>query len=77
VGIDNRNANYYHSRMTCDQNPAPAAPKRLDERPNSGKRPERVTSEALLGAARELLIVHAGREYRLRLTQNGKLILTA
>jgi hemin uptake protein HemP len=37
----------------------------------------RVSSEALLGAAKELVIVHNGREYRLRLTQNGKLILTA
>ena len=39
--------------------------------------PLRVQSEALLGNAKELLIVHNGREYRLRLTQNGKLILTA
>ena len=39
--------------------------------------PARVTSESLLGARGELLIVHNGREYRLRLTQNGKLILTA
>jgi hemin uptake protein HemP len=38
---------------------------------------KRVTSEALLGSKKELVIVHAGREYRLRLTQNGKLILTA
>jgi hemin uptake protein HemP len=38
---------------------------------------ERVSSEALLGAKKELVIVHNGREYRLRLTQNGKLILTA
>ena len=37
----------------------------------------KVSSEALLGANRELLILHNGREYRLRLTQNGKLILTA
>jgi hemin uptake protein HemP len=37
----------------------------------------RVTSAALLGQRRELVIVHNGREYRLRLTQNGKLILTA
>ncbi|HJY78390.1 MAG TPA: hemin uptake protein HemP [Burkholderiales bacterium] len=36
-----------------------------------------VTSEALLGRGQELVIVHKGREYRLRLTQNGKLILTA
>ena len=39
--------------------------------------PQRTTSEALLGAARVLLIVHNGREYRLTVTQNGKLILTA
>ncbi|HWI97590.1 MAG TPA: hemin uptake protein HemP [Burkholderiales bacterium] len=39
--------------------------------------PIRTTSEALLGPRQELLIVHRGREYRLRLTQNGKLILTA
>lgn len=31
----------------------------------------------LLGRSSELVIVHNGREYRLRLTQNGKLILTA
>lgn len=39
--------------------------------------PERVPVESLLGARRELVIVHNGREYRLRLTRNGKLILTA
>jgi len=37
----------------------------------------RVSSEALLGDRKELVIVHNGREYRLRQTQNGKLILTA
>ena len=39
--------------------------------------PQRVQSDALLGQAKELVIMHNGREYRLRLTQNGKLILTA
>ena len=39
--------------------------------------PERVRSDALLGHAKELVIIHNGREYRLRMTQNGKLILTA
>jgi len=39
--------------------------------------PNKVRSEALLGPYRELVITHNGREYRLRLTQNGKLILTA
>lgn len=31
----------------------------------------------LLGGRSELIIEHNGREYRLRLTQSGKLILTA
>ena len=39
--------------------------------------PARIPSETLLGPHKELVIVHNGREYRLRLTQNGKLILTA
>lgn len=40
-------------------------------------RPQRTTSTALLGGQRELIIEHQGRDYRLRLTQQGKLILTA
>ena len=39
--------------------------------------PQRVNSTALFGRSRELIIEHNGREYRLRLTQNEKLILTA
>ena len=39
--------------------------------------PTKVPSEMLLGTRKELLITHNGREYRLRVTQNGKLILTA
>lgn len=35
-----------------------------------------ITSTALLGGCRELLILHEGEEYRLRLTSNSKLILT-
>ena len=37
----------------------------------------KVRSTELLGDRGELIIVHAGREYRLRLTHSGKLILTA
>lgn len=37
----------------------------------------RIASTELLGERGELVIEHQGREYRLRLTQNGKLILTA
>ena len=39
--------------------------------------PEKIASATLLGPRGELIIVHNGREYRLRITQNGKLILTA
>lgn len=35
-----------------------------------------ITSEALFAGRRELMIKHAGEEYRLRLTNQGKLILT-
>lgn len=49
----------------------------LKERSEPQDRPKRVQSGALLGPRNELVIVHNGREYRLRLTRNGKLILTA
>lgn len=38
--------------------------------------PQRVASGKLLGGGNELVIEHAGQEYRLRLTRNDKLILT-
>ena len=37
----------------------------------------RISSAALFRNRREIVILHNGREYRLRLTQNDKLILTA
>lgn len=37
----------------------------------------RVSSKSLLGPSGELAIEHSGRLYKLRITQNGKLILTA
>ncbi|HEX7043282.1 MAG TPA: hemin uptake protein HemP [Burkholderiales bacterium] len=37
----------------------------------------RVRSDKLLGPGGVLIIEHAGREYRLRQTSTGKLILTA
>ena len=36
----------------------------------------RVDSAGLFGKAREVVIVHGGEEYRLRITRQGKLILT-
>ena len=52
------------------------APERDETAPPPGG-PRRVRSEELLKGGVELLIEHQGREYRLRVTQNGKLILTA
>lgn len=59
--------------------PLRPAPARAEPAPRAEgvPKPGRVESSALLGNARELVIEHAGREYRLRVTQNGKLILTA
>lgn len=36
-----------------------------------------ISSEQLFAGRREIVILHNGREYRLRTTQTGKLILTA
>ncbi|MBX5461936.1 MAG: hemin uptake protein HemP [Steroidobacteraceae bacterium] len=41
-----------------------------------GDGPRRLFSEQLIGPAREVLIRHAGCDYRLRITRQGKLILT-
>lgn len=41
-----------------------------------GFAPQRIASGKLLGGGNELVIEHAGQEYRLRLTRNDKLILT-
>lgn len=38
--------------------------------------PERISSEQLLGTRGQLSIVHRGETYSLRVTRNGKLILT-
>jgi len=40
------------------------------------KPPRKMSSSELFGQAREIVIVHAGSEYRLRVTSNDKLILT-
>jgi hemin uptake protein HemP len=50
----------------------PPAPSQLTAQPTP-----KVPSQSLLGPRKELVITHNGREYRLRVTQNGKLILTA
>ena len=55
--------------------PPPLAP--VAPRAFAHASPPRTTSRDLLGARGELVIAHDGREYRLRITQNNRLILTA
>jgi hemin uptake protein HemP len=73
-----------HSDYTRCPNERMDIPKVLRERKSAADTVQRayqpaprITSKILLGAARELIIEHDGRDYRLRLTQQGKLILTA
>lgn len=53
----------------------PAAPSATA--PQSPPRPRGIDSAALFDGAQEIVIRHAGREYRLRRTRLDKLILTA
>ncbi len=39
-------------------------------------KPRRIKVSELLGGSREAVLEHDGQEYRLRITANGKLILT-
>ena len=69
-----RNANRYHLSMqnepTRSQEPSP-----LPEPP--AVTPRKISSRELFSGAREIVIEHGDRLYRMRITQNGKLILTA
>jgi hemin uptake protein HemP len=44
--------------------------------PLHARRVRRIDVQELLAGAREAVLLHAREEYRLRLTSNGKLILT-
>jgi hemin uptake protein HemP len=52
---------------TPDDKPPRAAP---------ASRPRRLKVSELLGGDREAILEHDGQDYRLRITANGKLILT-
>ena len=52
-------------------------PGKPSQQPNSAQSPvKRVAVRDLLGGGREAVLLHDGDEYSLRLTSNGKLILT-
>jgi hemin uptake protein HemP len=77
TALDIANENRYRSHMDEHKKLSQQRPDRPAELPRNDKTAMRVTSRTLLGTATELIIQHDGREYRLRVTQNGKLILTA
>lgn len=78
--LDSLNRNDYRLRVFRGRRRSVAGERDpLDQTDSSASRSaaRRVTSAELLGPQGEIIIEHEGREYRLRLTQNGKLILTA
>jgi hemin uptake protein HemP len=60
-------------RPTPDQGRSNGSVPAREHAPSRGAR---VDSRELLGGERELIILHGDQEYRLRHTQNDKLILT-
>jgi hemin uptake protein HemP len=62
-------------------NPPPSGPPEPSASPEPAAKAapptRRIQSDQLLRGGHEVVIEHHGREYRLRVTQNGKLILTA
>jgi hemin uptake protein HemP len=60
--------------LTLPRSTQPRPPGVDDDAPVAAVR--RVSSHRLLAGERELVIQHMGSEYHLRLTRNGKLILT-
>ena len=58
--------------VSRDDPPAPGA----ERSAAPGGRPRRLKVSDLLAGEREAILEHDGQEYRLRITANGKLILT-
>jgi len=55
---------------------ASGKPKPSQEGGREPPKKRRVRAEELFGGASEIIIEHHGEEYRLRITKQGKLILT-
>ena len=54
----------------------PVAPQGQRSPAAGGARPRRIKVSELLEGEREAILEHGGQDYRLRITANGKLILT-
>ncbi len=60
----------HNEQQPREQDQVPAATPATPE-------PRKISSRELFSGAREIIIEHGDRLYRMRITQNGKLILTA
>jgi hemin uptake protein HemP len=54
----------------------PDAPQPQGPAAAAGAKPRRIKVSELLDGGREAILEHGGQDYRLRITANGKLILT-
>ena len=61
--------------ITAENDTRSATPSSADAHAEP-QRPVRVIVSELLAGGREAILVHDGQDYRLRITANGKLILT-
>ncbi len=61
--------------INTENDPRPATPSAAAVSAEP-QRPVRVVVAELLAGGREAILVHGGQDYRLRITANGKLILT-
>ena len=65
----------YHLQMNDDRTP-PAKNVRLTQETDGRFAQQPLASRVLFGERKEIVILHDGEEYRLRITRNNKLILT-
>ena len=75
--FDSANENGYRFEMRSESCRIEADTESNGDDPAGPIRDGRIASRDLLGERGVVTIVHEGREYRLRVTQNGRLILTA
>lgn len=55
---------------------SPEQKNEADRLGRTGQQPKPVDTATLFGGSREVVLIHRGEHYRLRLTQSGKLLLT-
>ncbi|HEY4373847.1 MAG TPA: hemin uptake protein HemP [Burkholderiales bacterium] len=64
-------------KTIAHQSPSPMPPVMAGQAAQVAASAPRLTTEELFAGGREIALLHNGRQYRLRITQQGKLLLTA